>query len=36
MRLFVFAFTVGNKTLPAGVYRVRSLTSEAMLIQSAE
>src|SRR5262245_11202067 len=31
-----FAFTAGNKTLPAGAYRVRNLTSETLLIQSAD
>jgi len=31
-----FAFTAGNTTLPAGEYRVRNLTSEALLIQSAD
>src|SRR5262245_1468524 len=31
-----FAFTVRNKTLPAGVYRVRNLMSDALLIQSAD
>ena len=31
-----FAFTVGNTTLPAGAYRVRNLTSEALLIQSED
>jgi len=31
-----FAFTVGNKTLPAGAYRVRNITADALLIQSAD
>src|SRR5262245_2195366 len=31
-----FAFTVRNKTLPAGAYRVSNLTSEMLQIQSAD
>src|SRR5262245_20693420 len=31
-----FAFTVGYKTLPAGANKVRNVTSEALLIHSAD